>query len=869
MIPFLSVDWERVPDHTEPDLTARDIDGVLMQIRIRIKQADIPAYPILREPVVECVATETARRLLYFLDDPSRPLPNGKRIHKEAIHQLKSILTSCNHRTEELRVSFADRHGLGRWYANDDKEDVPRLGSNVGSTLRLPRLLKSTLLTAKGYSDIDQVKSHPTLLCALGTICGIQCPGLEAYVFDNQATVAAMVAHWTQDPANPISTDDIKALINRTVYGGGLNQWMADVQAGESTLDFDGLPAFSTKPKPVRHTNNPNFIPAAFRWIRDESRSISDVLFRSNPDIAALICTPAELTADAHKCQRRVVSYVLQTVEHFITYTALHHCVERGYIPTNAQGERAFIWGYDGFSWILPDQSPPIAIIVDEINARVHEACGFAGAFDRLRFINKDIGEAVPEALDDNDPLWDSNDYAMYSGTLEVANEDILKVYRAIAAKDYRNFKLYFERNHFKVLNKPSLHYARETRNTRGYLECVTWFSQTSMKECYSNLVYTGQEEIRGKTKEVVKVGVTTWYNDPSMRMYTHAGIYPPPMQCPGGHFNLWTESPFHDIPLRPGQQENTRAIDAFRHIARVMCGGREDESFAYVMYWIAQMIQRPGQKIGTALALGGSEGVGKTLFCYYVERMVGRGRFIDTKIDNVTGQFNHLLDNRILVVINELGKKLTEEQSNALKALITDSELSLQQKGVDQRETISFHRVIVTTNNPGAIDSSRRPFYVKASCEIKLAEHEVKKELWDICLYDDEAIASLYRYFQHMTIPATMDPPNNDMNREFRASRDPFASFTLYLCNIAFAGQDRVALSSSDLHVHYIAWCGMESMGPEWETKSAVSVAKDLVHKYSWSSEAIGEVFLAPGGRVQKRMYNFERIRVEINHVF
>lgn len=861
-IPFLSVEWERVPDNIVPDDTLREIDGVLVQRKITIQVENIPAYPILRGRVHEPMSPEVARRLLYFVDDPTRPLPSHKKLQRESIHLLKSIYTACNSTTEQLCVTFADRSGLGRWYANNDSEEHPRQHSAVGSILRLPRIIKSTLLTQRRYSDVDLVKSHPTLMCAIANLCGIPCPGLEQYVLNYDLTVASMAAHWTQDPHNPVTKDDIKGLINRTVYGGGLKQWMTDVSTGVSTLDFQGLPAFSTRPKPLRHMNG-TFLPLGYRRIQEECQKISAILYRSNPDIKTRVCTAKEIAEDDNKCQRRVVSYAIQTLEHFITYNALQHCIEHNYIPST-NGEPCFIWGYDGFSWVLPD-GVAIEQVVREINTRVRTICG--DAFAMISFIDKSLGEVVPEALDDTNPLWSTEHYAAFDGKFESNGQDLLKLYESISKRDYRYFKTIFERTHFKVLNKPDRQYAREKRNDRGYLEQVTWFTPTALRETYSNMVYRDVEEVRGKEKVLSKVGVNTWFNDPSMRMYANAHVYPPPLQCPPSHFNLWTESPFHDIPLRPGQSDHPRAVEAFMFVLKVICG-EDQPSIDYFTWWIAHMIQRPGEKIGIALALGGSEGVGKTLLCYFIERMVGRGRYIDTKLDNVVGSFNHLLENRILVVINELGKKLTGEQSDALKALITDSELSLQNKGVDQRETLSYHRVIVTTNNPGAIDSSRRPFYVKATCEIKLSTYETKKELWDLTANDD-AIAALYRYFQHLPIPHGRDPPNNELNREFRASRDPMASFALYLCDIAFVRQESADLSSTELHTHYLAWCQMEGMGVEWESRNGRSIDKDLKHKYSWSNAAIGDAFTTHGGRVQKRTYNFERIRAEINHVF
>ena len=51
-------------------------------------------------------------------------------------------------------------------------------------------------------------------------------------------------------------------------------------------------------------------------------------------------------------------------------------------------------------------------------------------------------------------------------------------------------------------------------------------------------------------------------------------------------------------------------------------------------------------------------------------------------------------------VNLNELSKKETTDSMSAIKALITDTRMTINNKGCPQYEIQSYHRFLITTNN-------------------------------------------------------------------------------------------------------------------------------------------------------------------------
>ena len=113
----------------------------------------------------------------------------------------------------------------------------------------------------------------------------------------------------------------------------------------------------------------------------------------------------------------------------------------------------------------------------------------------------------------------------------------------------------------------------------------------------------------KGEWKAVPKASM--WLRDVDRRQYSGIVFEPDPggpdVAAPAGTFNLW----------RGFEMERNRDggdCSAFLdHLLERVCQGSED-LFHYLTAWFAHMVQRPRERIGTALVIRGGQGTGKTL---------------------------------------------------------------------------------------------------------------------------------------------------------------------------------------------------------------------------------------------------------------
>lgn len=804
-------------------------------------------------------------RILYYTEHIIEP--NGQRlVAPEKTVGLSRIHDACNPRTGLLTTTFANRNGLGRFYANQEKLDEPVVrgppATPVGSLVMCPRILKGSIFKRHGYIDIDQEKSHPTLLCILGELMGTTTTGLRRYVERREEVLAEAIEFWSAPNETPLTIKDVKNLVNRTVYGGTVKGWLDDIRKGESTIAIHGVPAFTTAPKNLRNDDGVS-VPPLFRELRDECVELMHLATLSNPHLITLLARPGDNEPGEEAgiaIKRRIISYLCQTIENHITYTALEFCASIGAIPLNSDGQRVFVWGYDGFSWV-PPRGTNTAALVEEINNHVHEQCG--PAFGLVKFALKEIDEFIPEVLDDNCPLWEGREFREFENIPRVVkrsrHEEVSKVV------DYAETKRIFERDHFKIDDTGFPHmYGKEARDSNGKLIRVDWVSPTDLCQRYSQYNYWGVDKKTGADKKMSFV--KDWMKDEKMRLYDSADTFPPPQVCPSSTFNLWTDSPYHDAPVLrhdPGPWER------FEKLICIISGASsmQDPRCLYVLFFVCHMIQHPGVKLGIILVLLGSEGCGKTLFTVFLGALVGHGRYIDTKMSNIIGDFNSVLQGKLLVIIQEIDK-MSREDTSKFKTLLTDRDLTINPKGVQQFTTRSYHRFVATSNELNIVDSDRRPFYVSADVFLKRPENKPLLELLWRDTEDTHSLCLIYHHLQNINMVEMfgsdrMVAPDTPLNRTFREGRRWNVAFAFHFLCVEYKNKTgTVVLSGQDLYTHFNNW---KAQSTEYQTleKTLMNVTNEFALQPSWGDQAIGPNIRHPFPIAKEgRLYNLDLMR-------
>jgi len=98
---------------------------------------------------------------------------------------------------------------------------------------------------------------------------------------------------------------------------------------------------------------------------------------------------------------------------------------------------------------------------------------------------------------------------------------------------------------------------------------------------------------------------------------------------------------------------------------------------------FIAQMLQDPFNKLGTALVLSGKKRIGKGTFVKIIGELIGGNHYFQTnQPDKVFGRFNIQLMRTILVYLNEAFWSGDKSMEGRIKGIITDDDFSYEIKG-------------------------------------------------------------------------------------------------------------------------------------------------------------------------------------------
>ena len=148
---------------------------------------------------------------------------------------------------------------------------------------------------------------------------------------------------------------------------------------------------------------------------------------------------------------------------------------------------------------------------------------------------------------------------------------------------------------------------------------------------------------------------------------------------------------------LEPGDAGN--AGPWLDHVRRVF-GNNAD----HIVRWLAQRVQRPGEKINHALVLGGNQGIGKDTALEPVKHAVGPWNFFEVSPQHLLGRFNGFLKSVILRVneardLGDINRFQFYDHMKAYTAAPPDV-LRVDEKNLREHSVFNCVGVIITTNH-------------------------------------------------------------------------------------------------------------------------------------------------------------------------
>ena len=224
--------------------------------------------------------------------------------------------------------------------------------------------------------------------------------------------------------------------------------------------------------------------------------------------------------------------------------------------------------------------------------------------------------------------------------------------------------------------------------------------------------------------------------------------------------YNMW-----RGFAVKPRKGDWSRMK---RHVFNNVCQ-RDKELFRWLLGWMAQLVQDPANKMGTAVILKGLKGTGKSKLGDHLVEIIGTNNSITVAEEkHLTGQFNGHMARCIFVLGEEITWGGYENKNSVLKHLITGLRMMIENKGIDATSVDNHIHLMATTNKDWSVPASEdeRRFFV-----LEVGEEQMKNGKYfgaiDDEMYDGGQEAMLYDllHFDYSNIDLR-NPPRTDALR-------------------------------------------------------------------------------------------------------
>lgn len=205
---------------------------------------------------------------------------------------------------------------------------------------------------------------------------------------------------------------------------------------------------------------------------------------------------------------------------------------------------------------------------------------------------------------------------------------------------------------------------------------------------------------------------------------------------------------------------DGKRLIELTQRLMAELSGGPDEvEAALYFHNYIVHIFQYPEIRPDVAVVMKGSQGVGKDTITKIIFEVMGRSYHYKTaKMDDIFGNFNDIIDEKLILQFNEVEGKNAVENQELLKDYITAEKMPIRKKFYAIRSAENFIRIFIVSNNETPVlieNKDRRYFIIKSTDEI-CQDHVFFNEIYTL-IKNSENLDCLYSYF--------MSVPLNDFN--------------------------------------------------------------------------------------------------------
>jgi hypothetical protein len=232
------------------------------------------------------------------------------------------------------------------------------------------------------------------------------------------------------------------------------------------------------------------------------------------------------------------------------------------------------------------------------------------------------------------------------------------------------------------------------------------------------------------------------WKKSASRRQAFKVAFFPPPLKMPEAK----VYNTYYGPAIPRGVGNAAAATEFINHVMTRICNNDEG-LYKWVMTWMATLVQRPGEKVRSALALRGQRGCGKGTLYNVLSAIVGRQYCKHPSgAEQVVGRFNGCIADALLIFMDELVWAGSHAEEGVLKKLVTEDVQQVEFKTLEARPVLNVAHVLIATNEDWCVPAGageRRFTVVDVSNELSVNK-PLGKQVHENLMASIEDIAAL-----------------------------------------------------------------------------------------------------------------------------
>lgn len=201
------------------------------------------------------------------------------------------------------------------------------------------------------------------------------------------------------------------------------------------------------------------------------------------------------------------------------------------------------------------------------------------------------------------------------------------------------------------------------------------------------------------------------WWESARRRTFEGGTAFAPGAKVPANVLNTWG-----GLAVAPARGDWSLMRE---HIRGVICGG-DAALDAYVIRWLARVVQRPGEPGQVALVLRGGRGTGKGTLGEMFGRLFGRHAMHIGNAQRLVGNFNGHLEDKVFLFADEAFYAGDRKHEGVLKALITERALDVEAKYVAARNVRNCLHILMASNDDWVVPAGAQE---RRFCVIDVAD--------------------------------------------------------------------------------------------------------------------------------------------------